>query len=75
MFTVGDTVQHKQTGKVGRVVGYGCRLTPSAYCLTLKVRPLRQLSFKNMEDTVSEWRLVRHLAPIMIQSHQRKIAA
>ena len=75
MFTVGDTVQHKQTGKVGRVVGYGCRLTPSAYCLTLKVRPLRQLSFKNMEDTVSEWRLVCHQLPIMIQSQPKNLAA
>ncbi|MEM8830036.1 MAG: hypothetical protein AAGE96_11865 [Cyanobacteria bacterium P01_G01_bin.19] len=75
MFKIGDIVQHRQTEKVGRVVGFGCRLTASTYFLTLKVKPLKQISFRNIEDSYSEWRFVRHQLPIVIQSPQRKIAA
>ncbi len=37
MFKIGDLVQHKTTGKLGTIVGYGCRVLDRTYFLTLKV--------------------------------------
>ncbi|VEP11411.1 hypothetical protein H1P_1030010 [Hyella patelloides LEGE 07179] len=59
MFKVGDIVQHKVTGKLGTVVGYGCRVLDRTYCLTLKVKPLKGFYFRSpIEDTISKWRFV-----------------
>ncbi|WP_036484866.1 hypothetical protein [Myxosarcina sp. GI1] len=75
MFRIGNIVQHKQTRKVGRVVGYGFRLTASTYFLILKVKPLKQISFRNIEDAFGKWHFVRYLLLIVVQSPQRKLAA
>jgi hypothetical protein len=37
MFSIGDRVFHKQTGHVGKVVGYGHRTSEKGYTMTLKV--------------------------------------
>ena len=61
MFKVGDIVQHKTTGKIGKIVGYGCRLSDRIYFMTLKVKPLKGHYFWQpfIEDTINEWRFVR----------------
>lgn len=56
MFKIGDLVQHKTTGKLGTIVGYGCRVLDRTYFLTLKVKPLKGFYFRpHMEDTISKW--------------------
>ncbi|WP_319419703.1 hypothetical protein [Pleurocapsa sp. FMAR1] len=37
MFKIGDLVQHKTTGKIGKIVGYGCRVGDDYNLTTLKV--------------------------------------
>lgn len=60
MFKVGDLVQHKTTGKIGKIVGYGYRLADSIYFMTLKVKPLKGHCFRSpIEDAMNEWRFVR----------------
>lgn len=75
MFKVGDIVQHEQTGRIGKVVGYGCRLTDATYFLTLKVKPINRISLRSIEDNFNQWRFVRHHLPIVIQSRQDRVAA
>lgn len=41
MFKVGDVVQHKVTKTVGRVCGYGCRISDNIHFMTLKVIPFK----------------------------------
>ena len=61
MFRVGDIVQHKTTGKIGKIVGYGCRLCDRTYFMTLKVKPLKGHYFWQpfIEDRINEWCFVR----------------
>lgn len=75
MFKVGDIVQHKQTGRVGKIFGYGCHLTDATYFLTLKVKPLNRISLRPIEDNFNQWHFVRHQLPIVIPSRQNQIAA
>ncbi|GAB4533978.1 MAG: hypothetical protein Tsb0014_19870 [Pleurocapsa sp.] len=57
MFNLSDRVQHKLTGDVGVVVGYGHRIVDRNYVITLKVRLIRANSIKLMvEDLFSKWR-------------------
>ena len=59
MFKVGDLVQHKTTGKIGKVVGYGCRVFDVSYLMTLKVKPVKGNFFKApIEDLMNQWRFV-----------------
>jgi hypothetical protein len=56
MFNLNQVVQHKKTGKVGKVVGYGYKTSGNAYFLTLKVRLLKNLATKaTIEDITNEW--------------------
>ncbi|MEY2833074.1 MAG: hypothetical protein RLZZ574_2333 [Cyanobacteriota bacterium] len=60
MFKISDLVQHKITGTVGRVFGYGCQVSGRIYFMTLKVKPLKGRSFQAyVEDKMDEWHLVR----------------
>ena len=73
MFRIGDTVRHKTTGKIGKIVGYGSRLRDSTYFMTLKVKPLKRHYFKpHIEDTMSEWCFVRLNYPQLIEPDLRK---
>jgi hypothetical protein len=57
MFNLSDRVQHKLTGDVGVVVGYGHRIVDHQYITTVKVRLTRANSIKLMvEDLFSKWR-------------------
>lgn len=59
MFRIGDIVQHRATGKVGKVVGYGCRVSDRISFLTLKVKPFKGIYFQSpMEDSINEWRFL-----------------
>ena len=79
MFKVGDIVQHKTTGKIGKIVGYGCRLNDRTYFMTLKVKPLKDHYFWQpfIEDTVNEWLFVRLDYPQLLDSglRRRKLVA
>jgi hypothetical protein len=56
MFQVGDVVQHKVTKTVGRVSGYGCRISDNIHFMTLKVIPFKASYCQNcLEDTVDQW--------------------
>lgn len=60
MFKVSDLVQHKVTGAVGSVFGYGCQVSGHIYFMTLKVKPLKGKSFQAcIEDKMDKWLLVR----------------
>ncbi|PSB10256.1 hypothetical protein C7B62_10055 [Pleurocapsa sp. CCALA 161] len=60
MFKVSDLVQHKVTGAVGRVFGYGCQVSGQIYFMTLKVKPIKGISIQAyIEDKMDEWYLVR----------------
>ena len=56
MFDLGDRVQHKQTGDVGIVVGYGHRIVDNNYWTTIKVKLIPSTSIQGIvEDLFSEW--------------------
>jgi hypothetical protein len=56
MFKVGDVVQHKVTKIVGRIFGYGCRLSGNVHFMTLKVKPLKKNYFRaEIEGVMDEW--------------------
>ncbi len=64
MFKIGNLVQHKTTGKIGKVVGYGCRVSNFAYFMTLKVKPVKGFPFTApIEDLMSQWRFVSLYSP------------
>ena len=79
MFKVGDIVQHKTTGKIGKIVGYGCRLGDRTYFMTLKVKPLKGHYFWQpfIEDTINEWLFVRLDYPQLLDPglRRRKLVA
>lgn len=78
MFKVGDIVQHKTTGKLGKIVGYGCRVSDRTYLMTLKVKPLKGYFLKPpIEDMMNQWRFVRLNRPQFLQPDlkRRKLAA
>jgi hypothetical protein len=63
MFRIGDIVQHQTTGKIGKIVGYGCQKRDRTYFMTLKVKPLKGQGFPAfgncyfkgpLEDTMNE---------------------
>ncbi len=56
MFNVNDIVQHRRTGKIGKVIAYGCQLSESTYSLTLKVGGLKNVPIQPItEDTIDKW--------------------
>jgi hypothetical protein len=56
MFNLNQVVQHKKTGKVGKVIGYGYQTFENVYFLTIKVQLLKNLSTKPVvEDMINEW--------------------
>jgi hypothetical protein len=56
MFNLNQVVQHKKTGKVGKVIGYGYQTFENVYFLTIKVQLLKDISTKAiMEDLTNEW--------------------
>jgi hypothetical protein len=56
MFNLNQVVQHKRTGKVGKVIGYGHQTFENVDFLTIKVRLLKNLSPKPVvEDMTKEW--------------------
>ena len=58
MFNISDRVQHKQTGDVGMVVGYGYRMVNNNYWTTIKVKSTDPTSLKGIiEDLFNEWLL------------------
>ncbi len=67
MLNIGDCVLHKQTGRSGKVFGYGYQMVNSAYLPTLIVRvaeaaSLSQKSF--VEDLSSSWMLVEEASQL-----------
>lgn len=68
MFKVGDIVQHKPTGTIGKIVGYGCRVGDRTYFMTLKVIPLKghYVNKPSIEDKMNEWRFVRLNCPQLL---------
>ena len=68
MFKVGDIVQHKPTGKIGKIFGYGCRVCDRTYFITLKVILPKGHYFNksSIEDKMNEWRFVRHNCPQLL---------
>lgn len=56
ILNIGDRVQHKQTGNVGIVVGYGYCCVDYIYWKTVKVKLIQSNSTKAIiEDLFSEW--------------------
>ncbi len=56
MFKIGDRVQHKKTGEVGTVVGYGHQMVDNCYSSTIKVRLFREAGIHPiLEDIFTEW--------------------
>ena len=73
MFRIGDTVRHKTTGKIGKIVGYGSRLRNNTYFMTLIVKPLKRNYFKPLiEDRISQWCCVRLNYPQLLDSDSRR---
>lgn len=58
MFNIGDRVQHKQNGKVGKVVGYGYQIVDGYYLTTIQVQVCNQVGIKPViEDLFNKWML------------------
>jgi hypothetical protein len=56
MFNLNQVVQHKKTGKVGKVIGYGYQTFENVYSPTIKVQLLKNLPTKPVvEDLINEW--------------------
>lgn len=56
MSRINDVVQHKKTGEIGTIVGYGYRKSDRLYSLTIKVKSGDRLNGgRLMEDVVEEW--------------------
>jgi hypothetical protein len=57
MLNIGDRVQHKQTGRVGQIIGYGYqKITDSYYLTTLKVELFKDSPVKpTIEDLFNQW--------------------
>ncbi len=56
MFNLGDRVQHKQNGQVGKVVGYGHQIVEGYYLTTVEVQIFTRVGIKPIiEDLFSEW--------------------
>jgi hypothetical protein len=56
MFNLNQVVQHKKTGKVGKVIGYGYQTFENVYFLTIKVQLLKNFPTKPVvEDMINEW--------------------
>nr|WP_290221212.1 hypothetical protein [Trichocoleus desertorum] len=60
MFTIGDSVQHQTTGRLGKLVGYGHQISEQgAYLPTLQVLMTDELALthhhKVLEDLTSAW--------------------
>ena len=71
MFKVGDIVQHKTTGKIGKIFGYGYLVSDYTYFMTLKVKPLKgDLWQPSIEDKMGEWCFVRLSYPRLINLNQ-----
>jgi hypothetical protein len=56
MFKVGDVVQYRITNTVGRVSGYGCRISDNIHFVALKVI-LFKISYclNCLEGTMDQW--------------------
>jgi hypothetical protein len=58
MFSIGDRVQHKQNGKVGKVIGYGFEMVDGYYLTTLEVQVGDRVGIKSaIEDLFNKWSL------------------
>ena len=56
MFNIDDVVQHRKTGKVGKIIGYGYQIANFSYVLTLKVEVSKNIPFQLIvEDITNEW--------------------
>jgi hypothetical protein len=56
MFNVDDRVEHKATGEVGKVIGYGHQIARNDYLTTIKVQIFKETSAKLIvEDLLSNW--------------------
>ena len=57
MLNIGDRVQHKQTGSVGKIIGYGYqKITDSYYLTTLKVEVFKDTPVEPIiEDLFNQW--------------------
>lgn len=61
ILNLNDRVQHKQTGDVGIVVGYGYCLVDNNYWMTIKVKLISSNSTKAiLEDLSSQWLLCKN---------------
>ncbi len=58
MLNLSDRVQHKVTGDIGIVIGYGCHLVDNNYFTTVKVRITSSTTAEMLlivEDLFSKW--------------------
>ena len=70
MFSIDDLVQHKKTGKIGKVIGYGCQTYGNIYCSTLKVQIFKNKIHNKLiiEDKLNAWSSWRKVSKIMPQN-------
>jgi hypothetical protein len=56
MHNIGDRLQHKKSGNIGKVVAYGHWIINDVYLTTLKVLLDKETGETNIvEDVVTEW--------------------
>jgi hypothetical protein len=56
MFNIGDRVQHKKTGEVGIVIGYGHQFINDFYFTTITVKLLNPTVTESIvEDLYTQW--------------------
>jgi hypothetical protein len=56
MFNIGDRVQHKATGQIGTVIGYGHQIVNDFYLTTIIVRLLNPTETESIvEDLYTDW--------------------
>jgi hypothetical protein len=56
MFNIGDRVQHKHNGKVGKVIGYSFEMVNGYYLTTLEVQIVDRFGIKSaIEDLFNKW--------------------
>ena len=59
MYTIDESVKHQETGKIGKVIGYGHQILNDVYTVTLKVIVVEAANSPKrlfvLEDILSAW--------------------
>ena len=70
MFSVDDIVKHKKTGKVGKIIGYGCQTDGNTYFSTFKVQIFKKKNHEKLiiEDNLNAWSSCRKVTQTLPQN-------